>query len=171
METVAKMKRASIDTLIESSEREVKIDHEWFSLRYRYRSYIPSVTQSLLQRGFLVWQKNGQKSYLALTEKGRAFLASKKTEFKIKKEKWDNKWRIIIFDITEGKRFRRDRLREQLKTLKFVNLQKSVWLTPYSCEELVSLLRQDIKIGRSLIYLVTERFEGDIWLRKHFKLL
>ena len=55
--------------------------------------------------------------------------------YKIKKQKWDTKWRIIIFDIPQELHKERVKLRAKLKTLGFYMLQKSVFVFPYPCEE------------------------------------
>jgi phenylacetic acid degradation operon negative regulatory protein len=49
----------------------------------------------------------------------------------MQKQKWDKKWRILIFDIAEVSRKTRDILRLKLKELGFGMLQKSVWITPH----------------------------------------
>ena len=87
-----------------------------------------------------------------------------------RKKMWDNQWRIIIFDIKEMKRFWRGRLRAELRKLGFVMIQQSVWLSPYACEDLIALLKTDLRVGKEVIYLTTKRFDGDIWLRKHYRL-
>ena len=58
-------------------------------------------------------------------------------------KRWDGKWRLVLFDIPEKNRLFRDILREHLRTLKFLKLQHSVFVSPYPFEkpiqELVSL--------------------------------
>lgn len=49
-----------------------------------------------------------------------------------KPPKWDKKWYLVIFDIPEKLRWKRDVLREKLKTLGLGQLQQSVWLSPYN---------------------------------------
>jgi DNA-binding transcriptional regulator PaaX len=47
-------------------------------------------------------------------------------EVKLKKpEKWDKKWRIVIFDIPNKKKPARNTLTEKLKKLGFYHLQKA----------------------------------------------
>lgn len=49
---------------------------------------------------------------------------------KIFEEKpWDNKWRIVIFDVPEEQRNLRNALRYRLKEWQFQQLQKSVWVS------------------------------------------
>lgn len=63
-------------------------------------------------------------------------------KMKVIDEQWDNKWRIIIWDIPEKRRVARDLLRYKLKWLGFKQLQKSVWFTKKNCTQ---VLRDFIK--------------------------
>ncbi len=81
---------------------------------------------------------------LKLTEEGRQYARYSDlygSTIKIKKPKqWDKKWRLVIFDIPEKKRFFRDVLRNHLKAIGFRMLQQSVFVFPYPCEkELIQL--------------------------------
>lgn len=59
------------------------------------------------------------------------------TRMKVINEKWDGKWRIVIWDIPENRRVARDLLRYKLKWLGFKQLQKSVWVTKKNCTKLL----------------------------------
>ena len=81
---------------------------------------------------------------LTLTEDGRHYARYSDlygSTIKIKRpKKWDGKWRLVIFDIPEKKRFFRDILRSHLKAIGFRMLQQSVFVFPYPCEkELIQL--------------------------------
>jgi len=85
---------------------------------------------------------------------------------------WDNKWRIVIFDIPEKQRKRaRNALREKLQKLGFYQLQKSVWAYPYPCEKEVQFLCELFDIYRFVNIITADKIYNDILLRKHFKLL
>jgi hypothetical protein len=84
--------------------------------------------------------------------------------------RWDGRWRIVIFDIWERRRLYRTRLRHILKKIGFIQLQHSVWVYPYDCEELVVFIRTELKLGPSVLYIVAEGIEGDARLRRRFSL-
>jgi phenylacetic acid degradation operon negative regulatory protein len=46
-------------------------------------------------------------------------------------QKWDRKWRAVIFDIPEKRRKDRESLRRKLMENNFIQIQKSVYLSPY----------------------------------------
>lgn len=57
-------------------------------------------------------------------------------------EKWDGKWRFIIWDIPEKRKSVRNLLRSKLKQLGFQQFQKSVWGSKKNCTK---ILREFIK--------------------------
>jgi CRISPR-associated endonuclease Cas2 len=105
-----------------------------------------------------------------LTQKGKILLNRLTYLGYGETKKWDKKWRVIIFDIPEKRRVVRDQLRQTLNTIGFVKLQNSVWVYPYECSELISLLKSDFKIGKDLLYLTVFEIENDQFLRKYYKL-
>ncbi len=110
---------------------------------------------------------------IELTEKGKALAEelTLKDELRPEKQKkWDYKWRIIMFDVWERRRKVRDKLRETLKEVGFVKIQKSAWAYPYPCEKLLVFLRTHLKLGRGVLYVVADEIEYDEPLRKHFNL-
>ena len=75
-----------------------------------------------------------------------------------------------MFDIPENKHAVRDRLRRTLSTMGFVQLQKSVWIFPYDCEDIVSLLKADLRMGTEMLYIIAESIEDEEYLLNHFHL-
>ena len=75
-------------------------------------------------------------------------------DIKIKKpKKWDKQWRIVIFDIPEKFKGAREALREKLKELGFVELQKSVFAYPFECEDEINFIVEVFQI-RPFVRLV-----------------
>jgi len=124
----------------------------------------------LLKCGIIKYDKNG---FLVLTEKGNKKLKEiEARDYKvIKPQKWDKKWRILIFDIKEEKKGLRDKIRSTLISIGFIRLQDSVWVYPYDCEDLITLLKVDFKIGKDLLYIIADKIEYDIYIKKHFNLI
>jgi len=80
-----------------------------------------------------------------ITKRGREKINFKRIEgLSITNCKKDGWWRVIIFDIPEQRRGTRDILRSKLNEFNCYQVQKSVYVIPYSCEreieELCSLL-------------------------------
>lgn len=127
------------------------------------RSYL-----RLLKGGYLKYEGR----YLRLTPKGeRELIALEMRAIEGKRSRrWDGKWRVIIFDIAEKRRSLRITVRRKLQDYGFARLQDSVWVYPYDCEDLITLLKAEFKIGRDMLYMIVEQIEADAALRKEFKL-
>ena len=126
----------------------------------------------LKDHGLIYFEKTSRGTFVRLTQKGEDKLRKfKLLGYKLKKpKKWDKKWRMLIFDIKEERKGTRDKIRFTLKRIGFLRLQDSVWVYPYDCEDFVTLMKADFKIGRELLYLIVDTIEGDIKIRNYFKL-
>lgn len=97
----------------------------------------------LRRKGLLKMEYKGKQLHISLTEEGKS-VAEKYSidDLKIDKpKKWDKKWRILIFDIEEKYRMRRESLRGKLKELGLYQLQRSVWVCPYHFEREMDVLK------------------------------
>lgn len=139
--------------------------------RYQSPAYLRTVAQRLKRQGLVrVYEKNCE-TVMEITEKGRRKLEYYQfREKKTKKRKWDGKWRMIIFDIKENVRLKRDYLRQDMRDFGLVHLQDSVWVYPYECEEIIDLLKAQYGIGSELLYVVAAEIENDARLKKKFHL-
>ena len=134
------------------------------------RYVINSAAHRLADKGLLIFENTEKGKFLRLTHKGERYVEFiKRAEFKITKpKKWDGKWRIIIFDISERKKTLREKVRNTLAQIGFIRLQDSVWVYPYDCEDLFVLLKADFKIGRDILYIIADKIENDRHLLSHF---
>lgn len=126
----------------------------------------------LREKGLIEIVEINGKRVARITEKGENKLDFlEKYDFKLQiPKRWDGRWRIVIFDIKESRSKVRFLLRKTLSQIGFVRLQNSVWLYPYDCEDLISLLKADFKIGKDVLYMIVEKLENDWHLRKTFQL-
>ncbi len=133
---------------------------------------INQALKRLLERGWIEIKENKHYKYLEVTDKGRHLLLKYQIEGLVqdKPDKWDRKYRIVIFDISEQLRKTRDNLRNVLRSFGFVYLQASVWVYPYHCEEIIDLLKQYMGLKGEVLYITAESIENDTWLKEEFKL-
>lgn len=126
----------------------------------------------MVDRKLLEIKKEGEETEITVTEKGKKLLLRYNFQrMQLEKPKvWDKKWRVVIFDINEGKKVMRDSLRNKIKSLGFYPLQKSVFVTPYPCEKEVAFLRQYFGIGDEVSYFIATNLEEESFLKKEFKL-
>ena len=138
------------------------------------KKYLNNSIGRLQKNGLIRFEINDEgKKFVKLTKKGENRLAKYKIgDLKIKKPlRWDKKWRVVIFDIKEKKRERRDLLRSILDRFSFVKLQNSVWVFPYECEELLIMLKSNLFLGKEVLYMTVEKLENDKWLKEIFGLV
>ncbi|MBP9757298.1 MAG: hypothetical protein KBD06_01735 [Candidatus Pacebacteria bacterium] len=120
----------------------------------------------LVAAGLLVFDGG----HLRITRRGETEMARMLGARAIRPRRWDGKWRVLMFDVPEYRKSMRDKIRRTVRVIGFERLQDSVWIYPYDCEDLITLLKADFKIGKDVLYLVVESLEGDGWLRAKFKL-
>jgi len=108
-----------------------------FNLYRNDSYYMPKEFSNLKRSPYFKYQD--KKFYV--TEKGRIKIIKNILANKKENKKWDNLWRVIIFDIPEANRRERRFLRDELKWVGCKEVQKSVWITPFDVEkELLVLL-------------------------------
>ncbi len=135
---------------------------------------VDKIFERFKKRRLIILKEENGKFIVELTEKGKRKVKEIQFEnLKIEKpKKWDRKWWVVIFDIPEKfKKRARNALREKLKELDFYQLQKSVWVFPYSCEKEIQFLCELFDITPFVNILIADNIYNDIKLRKHFKLL
>jgi len=117
-------------------------------------------------------EKPDESIEIILTEKGRLkALEGKIDELEIKIPKtWDKLWRVVIFDIPEEKKKARDVLRERLKKLGFLELQKSVFIFPYECKDEIEFVVEIFEVRKYVRYLVVKEITNEEELLLKFKL-
>jgi len=143
-------------------------DPEWLLKRDPGRRLRESALR-LKRKGLVEFKNENGKKKLRLTPRGEKVMGSIWNEtYQLQKpRRWDERWRLVIFDIPEKQRPTRDKIRHLVSRLGFLRLQDSVWVYPYDCEELVTLLKTDLKIGRAVLYIIADAIEFDKPIRQH----
>jgi len=127
----------------------------------------------LNKKGYIAAEYRGQQLYISLTKEGRKRAGKYKIDdLKIKKPKvWDKKWRILIFDIADKQKIKREALRGKLKELSLYQLQKSVWVYPYDFKKEMALLRDFFGLtGAEMKVITASEIENDKLIRDYYKL-
>lgn len=127
----------------------------------------------LREEGCINFSHQGAQLYVSLTEKGRRRAGIYQiNDLRLNKSRrWDGLWRIVIFDIKEKQRIKREALRGFLKRLEFYPLQRSVWVSPYECRDETQLLKNFFGFKDEEMRLIVTRDIGDTAvLKKHFSL-
>jgi len=151
---------AAIGPLIEEEQRRrEKKAWEKFNLR-RLKQVIKR-----LERQKEIEITNG---IVKITEKGKKKILKYNLDNMKLKRKTDGRWRVIVYDIANLKKFQRELFRETLKRLKFLRLQKSVYITPFVCDDEIEYLRQVFDIGSEVLVLRVAEIENAQVYKRYF---
>jgi DNA-binding transcriptional regulator PaaX len=111
------------------------------------------------------------KVNITILDKGKKrFYDYSLSKLKLKKGSWDQKWRVVVFDIPEEKRIARDLLRAKMKELGFYILQKSVWVTPWPCRDEIDFIKHFYEVAPCVRLIEGSRFEGEEFVKAYFRL-
>lgn len=124
----------------------------------------------LRRRGAVEFVRRKDRRFLKLTRKGQLELLL--TKAKIQKfERWDGKWRLIMFDIPQSARNSRDQLRYLIKGCGFRKLQASVFISPHPLNRSAIDFLKSSKLINYIRILRVEQIDDDSELKKLFKLV
>ncbi len=84
--------------------------------------------------------------------------------------KWDNRWRLVFYDIPENQKSRRNALNLKLKQLGFKQLQISIWVHPYQSRAEIEVVCEALKVREYVTYVEISHIDSEQLLRKRFKL-
>ena len=153
-----------------------RIDWESFLFEEEWKEFDESRLRQKLkklanQKVIRIYQ-DGDKLAVKITKKGRTKLLKYNLEdIEIPKpDEWDRKWRIIVYDIPKEKKNASDSLRNTLKHLGLFKLQKSVYLYPYPCSDIMEFLREIYDIDEDVTYLTMGNLENEDLYKGYFGL-
>lgn len=102
---------------------------------------------------------------ISLTKKGLDAAIRHYINSEIEKErqgrKWGKMWWIVMFDIPQDQRTKRNALRHFIKKLGMVQLQKSVWVYPFDCSNELQLVKDFFNLKDSAVRLIVSKDIGD----------
>ncbi|MEK7156796.1 MAG: hypothetical protein AAB790_03230 [Patescibacteria group bacterium] len=140
--------------------------------KYRFGNQAKSGLSRLADKGYVKFVEAHGKKHAELTERGRRELLLLQQKFEnsaSKRRRWDKRWRIVSFDISEKVAGKRVSLRRTMQSFGFYRLQDSVWVYPYDCEDVIGLLKTNLGLGSAVLYMIVEKIENDRRLREHFE--
>ncbi len=117
-----------------------------FNLKYLKRNLKRLQEQKIIE----IISENDQE-IIKLSQKGYTkYLKFKLQELSLKGKRWDGKWRIVIYDINKIRTPAQKYFRGILKYIHFLQLQKSVYLTPFKCEAEIEYLKHYLDIDKEV---------------------
>lgn len=148
-----------------------QITGEWQKIN---RKSLTRNLNDLYNYGYISWEEKSDGACdVVITKKGisHAKLLDIDNLIIKKPDHWDGKWRVVFFDIPEKKKKARNALREKLRDLGFCEMQKSVFVFPYECQDEINFVITFFEIKPYVQYAELIKTTNEIELRKFFKLL
>ncbi|MBI5644924.1 CRISPR-associated endonuclease Cas2 [Candidatus Kaiserbacteria bacterium] len=141
--------------------------------RYKLAFEARNAVDRLVIKGYVRRVRRDGKTYLEITDRGRQHLRVEEARTRSParaKRKWDGRYRLVMFDIPEQRKSTRERLRRLMIEFGFMRLQNSVWISPYDCEELIALVKAELRIGSAVLYALVDQIEQEYRIKEHFGL-
>jgi hypothetical protein len=82
---------------------------------------------------------------------------------------WDEKYRLVSFDIPERMRNNRDKFRRAIKRIGFRQIQKSLWVCNRNVEELVGVASNEYGVSTYTVCVIADKTDIDSAISKMFK--
>jgi len=143
---------------------------EWKKINQRS---LREAVKKLYKSDLVDYRENDDDTIMLLSNEngGKRLLEYNLDKLVIKKPKrWDGHWRIVIFDIPESKKQARDALVFKLKQLGLYQLQKSVYVYPYNCEDEIDFIAEVFEIKSHVRFLIANYLDIALDLKQEFKL-
>lgn len=111
----------------------------------------------MVKQGWIQSERQGNKSYYFLTDRGvqRMDEAANRI-YKMKRNEWDGKWRILMYTIPEDKRQLRDDLRKELLWSGFGSFSSGCWISPNDLEKQINRLIEKYDIDEYVDFFISE---------------
>lgn len=111
----------------------------------------------LKKRGLIKEFTQGKEKAWLLTKTGEERILRIEPKFKNYKKRKDGKWIMVIFDVPEKMRRKRDLFRCRLKSLGFRMLQESIWVCPFDVmEDTNNFINKFLLASHIKIFLIEE---------------
>jgi phenylacetic acid degradation operon negative regulatory protein len=123
---------------------------------------VRSAVARLARDGWLASRREGNRSYYALTERGRALIEEGTQRiYQPRRSGWHGSWCVLTYTIPEARRAHRDRLRKQLAWLGFGSLGGGTYVSPRDVAAEAQALVSDHGVAE-FARIFTARFDGPV---------
>ncbi|MCL5019872.1 MAG: CRISPR-associated endonuclease Cas2, partial [Patescibacteria group bacterium] len=103
---------------------------------------VKAAVNTLIDQNKIEYRKQGETIFIKPSRKGYEELSSSVPYYKSYLLRWDERFRLIFYDIPEDKRSKRDAIRRILTNYNLGRLQNSVWLSVYDVDDLKAQLKK-----------------------------
>ena len=113
-----------LDAFLPAKYPEARLSCRLLGLDSFNRNNFHVAKHQLIRRGLVA--RRGR--VCTITSRGATMLDALKAKFEDRRQSWDGKWRVIVFDIPEAQKKYREALRRELTVAGYRRFQDSVWV-------------------------------------------
>jgi len=129
----------------------------------------------LRKKGLIAVEQKGHRCEIHLTDRGKheaGWIQLDSLEI-TKPKQWKGGWYLLLFDIYQVERWKRDALRGFLERLGLQFYQKSAWIHPYNPSAELEVLKEFLGLTSREVKLlfVQNLSEDESYFRRRFKLV
>ncbi|MFZ2832052.1 MAG: hypothetical protein WAZ40_02775 [Minisyncoccia bacterium] len=137
--------------------------------RYRVKQAIRGLEKKNMVR---IMNRNGHEVVEITKEGKKKVLDYDFDEIRLNaRQKWDGKWRMVMFDIPETRKSARDTVSSKVKEIGMYPIQKSVFVFPHPCKDEIDFVGEMTGVRKNIIYIEATHIDGDEKAKKHFGIL
>lgn len=113
--------------------------------------------------GFIEDFVEGKERHFEITSKGidRVKKIHERELTITRPDHWDGKWRLVIFDIPNEKKNKRDVFRKKLLRLEFEKVQESIYVYPFECAKEILTIIKSLGIDFEVLLLIADIIQGE----------
>jgi len=117
---------------------------------------------NLKQRELIKIEKSNNSESIVLTNKAKMKLIEKI----VAKQKPDNCYRFITFDIPNKMTYQRNQFRSAIKKMGFVSIQKSLWVIDRDVTDLIEMISYEYGVENYIAYIISAKSDIDGLIEK-----
>lgn len=143
---------------------------DWDEWKQFNKRYLRQAIRRFEKQKIIEIVDNGNYGEVRLTENGRKRIIKMGLENLTisRPDRWDEKWRMVFYDVFEGDKRTREKFRKYLKAAGFYPLQKSVYLHAYPCEKEIEFLKYFLGLSGAVRIVIADKIENDREFRDYF---
>lgn len=137
------------------------------------KSYLWNKIREFYEDRLVDFQDNDDDTTtIILTEDGKKKVLKYEFEnMEVKRPKiWKGEWYIVTYDIPEKKKPAREAFRKKIKELGLLEFQRSVFVSPYECENEIDFVAEFFEVGKYVRYIKAKYITNEAELKKNFGL-
>lgn len=131
------------------------------------------IVHYMKQRGLIAYNFRDYEHGIVITRKGQKRLKDNRyNSLGIPvPEKWDEKWRLVFFDIPLESSKNRSSFTLKLKALGYQPLQKSIWVHPFPSRPEIEIITEHFGLRKFVTYVEITEIDSEKKLRSRFQTL